>query len=104
MDIDIMYAIAFDLDTEALKINYHPVNYPNAYKEVRDFLATKGFSNKQGSLYYGDDTVTQVSTILTIVELSRVFPWLKNSVSDIRVLQLLNADDLRPALETGNPL
>ena len=102
-DIKIMYAIAFDLNTDTLKINYHPTNYPNAYKEVRDFLASKGFSNKQGSLYYGDNSVTQVSTILAIVELSKKFLWLKNSVSDIRVLQLLNADDLRPALETGNP-
>ena len=98
-----MFAIAFDLDIEALKKNYGKASHTNAYGEIREFLHSKGFSNKQGSLYYGDKTVTQVTAVLAVVELSRRFPYLKNSVADIRVLRLLDADDLMPAVIVGNP-
>lgn len=99
----IMYAISFDLDTDALKNNYGKPSFNNAYSEVRDFLALRGFKNQQGSLYYGDSSVTQVSTVLAIVALSRQFPYLKKSIADIRVLQLVTQDDLMPAIIEGNP-
>jgi len=99
-----MYAIAFDFDTDKLKTNYPGPSWQNAYGEVRKFLNAKGFDHQQGSVYYGNDKVTQVSTILTVVELSAQFPYLKDSVSDIRVLQLLANDDLVPALITGSQI
>lgn len=100
--IKTMYAIAFDLDTKKLEKSYGK-SYPNAYSEIKNFLADKGFKHQQGSLYYGDDTVTQVSAVLAVVELSRRFKYIKPSVADIRVLRLLDADDLMPAVIAGNP-
>jgi len=103
--MEFMYAIAFDLDTNALKVHYHPTNYPNAYKEVGDFLAERGFSNKQGSLYYGDKTVNYNTPALAVFDMSQKFSWLKKCVTDIRVLQLVveGSDDLRPWIDRGNP-
>lgn len=98
-----MYAIAFDLDTEKLKANYGKPSWNNAYAEIREFLASKGFSNQQESLYYGGPQVTQVSAVLAVVELSRTFSYLKPSVKDIRILRLLDYDDLMPAVLVGNP-
>ena len=100
---EIMYAIAFDLNTDKLKANYPGAHSNNAYAEIRKFLANHGFSNQQGSLYYGDKSVTQVTAMVAAVELSRSFPYLKNSIEDIRILQLLAADDLMPMIRIGNP-
>lgn len=98
-----MYAIAFDLITEKLKKNYPGSSWQNAYGEIREFLESKNFHQKQGSLYYGNEKVTQVTAVLAVVELSQRFPYLKPSIDDIRILQLLNNDDLMPAVITGNP-
>jgi virulence-associated protein VapD len=103
MHLKIMFAIAFDLHGESLKSSYGKPSWNNAYNEVREFLAGKGFTQKQGSLYYGDETVDQVKAVLAVVELSKAFPYLKHSVTDIRILQLLANDDLMPAVLTGNP-
>ena len=98
----LMYAIAFDFDTEKLKNNYPGPSYTNAYGEVRKFLAEKGFSHQQGSLYYGDVKVTQVSAMIAVLEMSEELGYLRDSVADIRILQLLNADDLMPIVIKGH--
>ncbi len=94
-----MYAIAYDLDTAALQAHYPGKSYNNAYGEIRNFLAARGFAHQQGSLLYGDGTVTMVSAVLAVTALSHSMPWLRHCVQDIRILQLMVNDDLRPALE-----
>ena len=98
-----MYAIAFDLDTECLKKSYTP-SYNNAYGEIKAFLAGRGFKNKQGSLYYGDASVTMVTAVMVVAEMSQELPWLESCVSDIRILQIMDSDDLRPAVKMGAAL
>jgi virulence-associated protein VapD len=93
-----MYAIAFDLDTNALKDAYPGPSYNNGYAEIKAILEEFGFSRQQGSVYYGDDGVDSVSTVLAAQELSKRLPWFKASVKDIRVLQLLANDDLARVL------
>lgn len=98
--IKTVFAIAYDLEVEKLKHHYH-ASYNNAYGDIRKFLETKGFSTQQGSVLYGDDTVTMVGAITAVTELSETFPWLAPSLKDIRILQLLNNDDLMPAVNMG---
>jgi virulence-associated protein VapD len=50
---------------------------------------------------YGDDTVTAVTATLAIVAASSNFPWLAPSVADIRILRILDKDDLMPAVSSG---
>jgi virulence-associated protein VapD len=95
-----MFAIAYDFDTEKLKEHYTS-SYNNAYGDVRKFMETKGFTAKQGSVLYGDDTVTMVSAVLAVSGLSTKFPWVLPSLKDIRILRILDSDDLMPAIQSG---
>ncbi|MDA4757214.1 virulence factor [Enterobacter hormaechei] len=93
-----MYAISFDLSVASLDEHYTGNNYNNAYGEIKKFLATKGFSRQQGSVYFGDSTVDAVKTVMAVNAMSIQFPWLKSCVSDIRMLRIEENNDLTPAL------
>ena len=58
-----MYAIAFDMDIEALRKNYGDP-YNNAYLEIRKVLLTHGFTWQQGSVYFGGDKINAVTCVL----------------------------------------
>lgn len=61
-----MYAIAFDLDTENLKRYYHNSSWENAYADIGRVFARFGFHRQQGSVYFGDETVTPVTCVLAV--------------------------------------
>ena len=98
-----MYAIAFDLDVDKLKVHYGS-SHNNAYGDIRRYFAANGFSNQQGSLYYGDQTVTMVGAGVVVANLAKTYPWLEKCVTDIRILRLLESDDLMPAVKMGGGL
>jgi virulence-associated protein VapD len=93
-----MYAIAFDLISEKTA----PVG--NAHKFIREFLEKRGFSLQQRSLYYGSEEVTREMTEKVVCEMAKEFRWLKECVSDIRILERVEADDLMPTVERGYSL
>lgn len=93
-----MYAISFDLSIAALEANYGGNSYNNAYGDIKKFLSSRGFNRKQGSVYFGDDTVDAVKTVMAVNQMSQEFPWLKDCVSDIRMLRIEENNDLSPAL------
>lgn len=93
-----MYAIVFDLDTESLKEFYHGNSYNNAYLDIRNFLASRGFEWKQGSTYFGDDTIDAVKCVTTIQKLARKYDWFTPCVRDIRMLRIEENNDLSIAI------
>lgn len=93
-----MYAISFDLNIADLEEFYPNGSYNNAYGDIKKFLLNNGFSHKQGSVYFGDESTNAVKTVVTINKMSNQFPWLKNCVSDIRMLRIEEDNDLMPAL------
>jgi len=93
-----MYAIAFDLDTAALQAAYPGPSYNNAYAEIKKSLVARGFTWQQGSVYFGNETVTAVQCVLAAQALSASLPWFKGSVRDIRMLRIEELNDLTPAL------
>jgi len=93
-----MYAISFDLSVAALEANYSGNSYNNAYGDIKKFLAGKGFTRQQGSVYFGDETVDAVKTVMAVNAMSLAFPWLRDCVSDIRMLRIEENNDLTPAL------
>ncbi|MDA8229700.1 MAG: virulence factor [Desulfitobacterium hafniense] len=97
-----MYAIAFDLDTQALSENYHNQSHNNAYNEIRIYLESKGFGHQQGSVYFGDNTVDAVKTVLAVQGLARKFPWFSPSVRDIQMLRIEEHSNLLPAIREAN--
>ena len=97
-----MYAIAFDMDIESLRLNYGDP-YNNAYAEIGRILQKRGFTRQQGSVYFGDpNTINAVTCVLAAIELSQTLPWFANSVRDIRMLRIEELNDLMPAVQQGN--
>jgi len=94
------YAIAFDLDTDELERRYPGEAWRNAYRDIRDTLGEFGFVWQQGSLQYGSAKVTAVTCVLAVQELSRRFWWFAPCVRDIRMLRLMDNDDLMLAINT----
>ena len=94
-----MYAISFDMDTNALQAGYHGASWQNAYSDIRRVLQRYGFERQQGSVYFGNDTVDAVRCVLAVQELTRAYAWFGPCVRDIRMLRIEDNNDLRPAVD-----
>lgn len=94
-----MYAITFDLDTQTLEASYGNASWRNAYTDIRNALRKHGFNWQQGSVYFGDESVTAITCVLAAQDLSRKFPWFRPSVRDMRMLRIEENNDLGPAIE-----
>ena len=94
-----MYAIVFDFDTEVLKDLYPNARWNNAYYDVRSNLTARGFELKQGSTYFGDDTVDAVRCVRAVQKLSAKFSWFKPAIRDIRMLRIEENNDLKLAID-----
>ena len=97
-----MYASAFDFDTEATKREFGDMDHTQAWHLFRRSLEDRGFTNQQGSLYFGKEGTTPVDCVLAVQDASRRFAWLRKVVRDIRMLRIEENNDLYPAL--GNDL
>ena len=93
-----MYAIVFDFDTQTLEQTYPNASWRNAYTDVRSYLTQRGFEWKQGSAYFGDDTVDAVRCVRIVQRLARKYPWFIASVRDLRMLRIEENNDLKSAL------
>lgn len=93
-----MYAIVFDFDTEMLKQSYPNVSWNNAYTDVRSYLTTRGFEWKQGSTYFGDETIDAVRCVRIVQRLASKYAWFTPSIRDIRMLRIEENNDLMVAL------
>lgn len=93
-----VYAIAFDMDIEQLRLNYGDP-YNNAYLEIRRVLEGHRFHWQQGSVYFGDSTVTAATVMLAVMDLASKLTWFAASVRDIRMLRIEEMNDLMPIVE-----
>ena len=94
-----VYAIAFDLDADSLEKICHVDSWRNAYNDIARFLRQYGFERKQGSVYFGDESVNAVTCQTVVQRLTLEFDWFAPSVQDIRMLRIEDNNDLRPAME-----
>ena len=89
------YLITFDMDTNCLRDNYHNTSYNNAYYDLRNVLEKHGFEHLQGSVYLGQEGVSEAHGTLAIQELTAKFDWFYPCVSNIKFYRIesdLNAD------------
>lgn len=98
-----MFAIAYDFDTACFKESYHNDSWQNAYGDLKKFMHKKGFTTVQGSVLYGDETVTMVGAMMAITELCQKYQWVNSCVKDIRILRILENDDLKPFIASVTP-
>src|SRR4051794_6057189 len=93
-----VYAIAFDTDTEQLRVHYGDP-YNNAYLEIRRVLERHGFQWQQGSVYFGGPAVTAATVMVAVIDLATQLPWFAASVRDIRMLRIEEMNDLMPVVQ-----
>jgi virulence-associated protein VapD len=93
-----VYAIAFDLDIELLRVHYGDP-YNNAYVEIRRILEGHGFQWQQGSMYFGGASVTATTVMVAVVDLTARLTWFAASVRDIRMLRIEELNDLMPVVQ-----
>jgi virulence-associated protein VapD len=100
----VVYAIAFDMDIEQLRVHYGDP-YNNAYLEIRRVLEQHQFQWQQGSVYFGGPSVTAVSVTVAVIDLTTQLPWFAAAVRDIRMLRIEELNDLMPVVQrvTGLP-
>src|SRR5439155_4719244 len=93
-----VYAIAFDMDIEQLRVHYGDP-YNNAYLEIRRVLEGHQFQWQQGSVYFGGPAVTVASVMLAVIDLTTRLPWFAAAVRDIRMLRIEELNDLMPVVQ-----
>jgi virulence-associated protein VapD len=93
-----VYAIAFDMDIEQLRLNYGDP-YNNAYLEIRRVFQRHGFSWEQGSVYFGGPEINAVSCVLAVQDVARTLTWFAASVRDIRMLRIEEMNDLMQVVQ-----
>lgn len=52
-----------------------------------------------GNACFGDDTVNEVSCVLTVQDLAEEFEWFAPAALDARMLRIESNDDLMPAIK-----
>ena len=93
-----MYAVLFDLDTNYLNDNYEGTTYHNTYKLIKDYMLANGFEWKQGSVYFGRETINAVNCVVIVQKLAKLYPWFATCVKDVRMLRIEENNDLAPAV------
>lgn len=94
----VVYAIAFDMDIEQLRVNYGDP-YNNAYIEIRRILEGHQFQWQQGSVYFGGAAVTAATVMVAVIDLTTQLPWFAASVRDIRMLRIEELNDLMSVVQ-----
>lgn len=85
-----MFAIAFDMVIQDLRVNYGEP-YNNAYYEISNILEKFGFYWTQGSVYICRDG--DFSNLVRAMNALKATPWFANSVRDIRAFRVENWSD-----------
>jgi virulence-associated protein VapD len=93
-----VYAIAFDMDIEQLRVHYGDP-YNSAYLEIRRVLEEHQFRWQQGSVYFGGPEVTAATVMVAVIDLTTKLPWFAAAVRDIRMLRIEELNDLMPVVE-----
>src|SRR5436305_10685018 len=93
-----VYAIAFDMDLDQLRLHYGDP-YNNAYLEIRRILERHHFGWQQGSVYFGDASVTAATVMVAVIDLATQLAWFAASVRDIRMLRIEELNDLIPVVQ-----
>lgn len=76
-------AINFDLDTNALKINYGGSNYREAYIDIETFMEHNGFEHRQWSGYISKYEMSTQDIQMIVINMGKTFSWLGSCVKKV---------------------
>jgi virulence-associated protein VapD len=94
-----VYAIAFDIDTQAAE-RVMGETWKSCYGAIERGLTAHGFRRMQGSLYFGAPDSNAVTCVLAVRDLDDRHTWFGRIVKDLRMLRIDEDNDLLPALNT----
>ena len=86
------------LDADTLSKTYTGNNIASAYTDIEGTLRSYGFSHKQGSVYFGDEGVDAVHTVIAVQKLSKKYDWFAPSVKDAQMIRIEENNDLTVAI------
>lgn len=86
-----MYAIAYDLNTEAAERH-------GAWAKIARVLEGHGFTRRQGSIFYGDANTSSMTCARAVLDLYDKFPWFWEVVRDMRMLRISEQSGITTAL------
>ena len=72
--------------------------YQDGYKDIRRALERFGFTQRRRGLYFGNQYVTPITCVTAVQALQKAHPWFIKVISDIRMLQIEEQNDLMPAM------
>ena len=61
-------------------------------------MLANGFEWKQGSVYFGGETINAVNCVVIVQKLAKLYPWFATCVKDVRMLRIEENNDLAPAV------
>lgn len=76
--------VAFDLDTNALKIYYPKDNWNYAYDIIQSHMEKNGFVWQQGSVYVSEKPMLSRDVSSILDDLVQANPWLNMCMRDCR--------------------
>ncbi len=80
--------IAFDLDTNSLKIYYPDEHWQNAYRDIRNFMNSNDFQWAQGSVYTSKAARNPHEIRTIISAMIDEYPWLNVCMRDCVVTNI----------------
>lgn len=86
--------IAFDLNTNALKIYYPTESWNNAYEVIRKHMTENGFRWLQGSVYVSEKPIKPYRVIRILDDLIKKNPWLNVCMRDCRETNIGKEHDI----------
>lgn len=95
-----MYALAFDMDIEALRKNYGDP-YNQAYFDIRVKMEGLGFTWTQGSLYVNRENDNTLASVYKAVRILSSIEWFRKSVRDIRAFKVEDWSDFTEIVKEG---
>jgi virulence-associated protein VapD len=92
-----VYAIAFDIDTQAAE-RVIGEGWKSCYDKIDRVLSAHGFRRQQGSLFFGNEYTNAVCCVNAVQEIDTKYAWFGRVVRDLRMLRIDEDNDLLPAL------
>lgn len=76
------------MDTNCLKNNYDGNNWNNAYNDISNILKKHGFNRIQGSVYLGDEGISEAHGTIALQELTAIYDWFHTCISNVRFYRI----------------
>lgn len=93
------YLITFDMGTNCLKENYHGNDWNNAYADIASTLSKHGFNQIQGSVYLGEEGISEAHGTIALQELTASHDWFYACASNVRFYRIESDLDAQFILE-----